>query len=103
MLVDLPGTISKVGKFLDFTPDAVGLEKLVNHLSIKNFRENKSVNMNEMAEVGILRRGEAAFVRKGGKDNDAKQQDQKEFVDNPKLLKIANDWIQQNTDCALSR
>ncbi|XP_017959087.1 sulfotransferase 1C4 [Drosophila navojoa] len=103
MLVDLPGTISKVGKFLDYIPDAVGLEKLVDHLSIKSFRENKSVNMNEMAEVGILRRGEAAFVRKGGKDNDTKQQDQKEFVDNPKLLKIANDWIQQNTDCATSR
>ncbi|XP_023160027.1 sulfotransferase 1C4 [Drosophila hydei] len=96
MLVDLQGTILKVGKFLDCTPDVVGLEKLLNHLSIKNFRENKSVNMNEMAEVGILRSGEAAFVRKGGKDNDAKQHDQKEFVDNPKLLKIANDWIQQN-------
>ncbi|XP_030554661.1 sulfotransferase 1C4 [Drosophila novamexicana] len=99
MLVDLPGTVMSIGKFLDCVPDAVGLEKLLTHLSIQNFRENKSVNMHEMAAVGILKKGEAGFVRKGGKDITAKQHDQKEFVDNPNLLKLANDWIQQNIEC----
>ncbi|XP_034479255.1 sulfotransferase 1C4-like [Drosophila innubila] len=96
MLIDLPGAVKSIGDFLDCIPNAEGLEKLLNHLNIKNFRQNKSVNMHQMAAVGILKQGEAGFVRRGGKDTDAKQHDQQEFVDNPKLLKTANDWIQQN-------
>lgn len=96
MLVNLPGAVKSIGDFLDCTPNAQGLEKLLNHLSIQNFRHNKSVNMHEMAAVGILKQGEAGFVRRGGKDTQAKKHDQQEFVDNPKLLKTANDWIQEN-------
>ncbi|EDV98133.1 sulfotransferase 1C4 [Drosophila grimshawi] len=100
MLVDLPGAIMKIGNFLDCTPNAEGLEKLLNHLSFKSFRENKSVNMHQMAAVGVLNQGEAGFVRSGGKDSkDAKQHDQKEFAENPNLLKLANDWIQQEVKC----
>ncbi|KAL7736756.1 hypothetical protein ACLKA6_015607 [Drosophila palustris] len=96
MLVDLPGTVRRLGEFLDCMPNAEGLDKLLRHLSIQNFRQNKSVNMHEMAAVGILKQGEAGFVRRGGKDIDAKLHDQKEFVENPKLLSSANDWIQKN-------
>lgn len=98
MLVDLPGTVKNIGQFLDSMPNAEGLEQLLHHLSIKNFRENKSVNMHEMAAVGILNQGEAGFVRRGGKDSTTKTNDQQEFVDNPKILQSANDWIQQNID-----
>lgn len=98
MLVDLPGTVKNIGQFLDSMPNTEGLEQLLNHLSIKNFRENKSVNMHEMAAVGILNQGEAGFVRRGGKDSTTKTNDQQEFVDNPKILQSANDWIQHNID-----
>ncbi|XP_033254474.1 sulfotransferase 4A1-like [Drosophila miranda] len=70
------------------------------HLSIENFRVNKSVNMHEMASVGILNKNEAGFVRRGGGES-AKNgpHTQMEFVDNPKLLKCANEWIEQNVKC----
>lgn len=70
--------------------------KLMDHLSIKSFRENKSVNMHEMSSVGILNKGEAGFVRSGGK---SASQPQQEFVDNPKLFKSANEWVEQNVKC----
>ncbi|XP_062130088.1 sulfotransferase 1C4 [Drosophila sulfurigaster albostrigata] len=99
MLTDLPGTVNRVGDFLNCRPDAEGLQKLLDHLSIGNFRQNKSVNMHQMAAVGILKDGEEGFVRRGGKDRDAtKQADQQEFVNNPNLLKNANEWVQHNIE-----
>jgi len=97
MLIDLSGTLKSLGDFLDCTPKPEELEKLLNHLNIKNFRKNKSVNMHQVAAVGIMNEGEAGFVRKGGEGTDGKQLDQQEFLDNPELLKSANDWIQQNS------
>ncbi|KAL7736752.1 hypothetical protein ACLKA6_015604 [Drosophila palustris] len=94
MLVDLPGTVRRLGEFLDCMPNEDDLEKLLDHLNIKNFRQNKSVNMNQMSKIGVMNEGEAAFVRKGG--DPKQQQDQQEFLDHPHLLKIANEWIQQN-------
>ncbi|KAL7736751.1 hypothetical protein ACLKA6_015603 [Drosophila palustris] len=94
MLVDLPGTVRRLGEFLDFMPNEDDLEKLLDHLNIKNFRQNKSVNMDQMSKIGVMNEGEAAFVRKGG--DPKQQQDQQEFLDYPHLLKIANEWIQQN-------
>ncbi|XP_034479258.1 sulfotransferase 1C4-like [Drosophila innubila] len=93
MLIDLRGTVKRIGDFLGCMPNEDEIEKLLNHLSIKNFRQNKSVNMNQMSAVGLLNEGEASFVRRGGDPN---QSDQQEFLDNPNLLKMANDWIQQN-------
>ncbi|XP_017146393.1 sulfotransferase 4A1 isoform X1 [Drosophila miranda] len=100
MLKDLPGTVHRIGSFLDCRPTAADLDRLLDHLSIENFRENKSVNMHEMASVGILNKNEAGFVRSGGGES-AKNgpHTQREFVDNPKLLKCANEWIEQNVKC----
>ncbi|KAH8309314.1 hypothetical protein KR059_008039 [Drosophila kikkawai] len=96
MLVDLPGTIHSIASFLECPPQAKDMDRLLDHLSIQNFRKNKSVNMHEMASVGILNEGEAGFVRKGSK---TECQPQKEFVDNPSLLVNANEWIEQNVKC----
>ncbi|SPP75763.1 sulfotransferase 1C4 [Drosophila guanche] len=99
MLRDLSGTVQSISTFLDCVPSAEDLDKLLDHLSIRNFRENKSVNMHEMASVGILNKNEAGFVRSGGEDAKNGTHPQKEFVDNPKLLKSANEWIEQNVKC----
>lgn len=96
MLVDLPGAVHRIAEFLECPPKPEDLSTLLDHLSIKSFRENKSVNMHEMASVGILKEGEAGFVRSGGK---TASQPQQEFVDNPKLFKSANEWVEQNVKC----
>lgn len=41
------------------------VERLCNHLSIENFKNNKSVNYDVMKELGILITGEQSFIRKG--------------------------------------
>ncbi|KAH8401610.1 hypothetical protein KR009_006778 [Drosophila setifemur] len=96
MLVDLPGTVHSIADFLECPPKPEDMDKLLDHLSIKSFRENKSVNMHEMASVGILNQGEAGFVRSGAK---TARQPQREFVENPKLLISANEWVEQNVKC----
>lgn len=54
-----------MAKFLgkNFTDEEVS--KLCSHLSIENFKNNKSVNYDVMKELGILIPGEQAFIRKG--------------------------------------
>ncbi|XP_039482890.1 sulfotransferase 1C4 [Drosophila santomea] len=93
MLADLPGAIHSIASFLECPLKAEDMDRLLDHLSIKSFRENKSVNMHEMASVGVLNKGEAGFVRSGAK---TACQPQQEFVENPKLLKSANEWVEQN-------
>lgn len=93
MLADLPGAINSIASFLECPPKPEDMDRLLDHLSIKSFRENKSVNMHEMASVGVLNKGEAGFVRSGAK---TAYQPQQEFVENPKLLKSANEWVEQN-------
>jgi len=96
MLVDLPGAVNSIANFLECPVKPEDLDRLLDHLSIKSFRENKSVNMHEMASVGILNKGEAGFVRSGAK---TAHQPQQEFVENPKLLNSANEWVEHNVKC----
>ncbi|XP_026329538.1 sulfotransferase 1C4-like [Hyposmocoma kahamanoa] len=62
---DLPAAIRRVAAFLgkDFSEDEIA--KLRDHLSIDNFKKNKSVNYDVMKELGILIPGEQGFIRKG--------------------------------------
>lgn len=40
------------------------MSRLCDHLSIENFKNNKSVNYEDMRELGVLAKGES-FIRKG--------------------------------------
>lgn len=62
---DLPATIRKVAKFLNKTMNEEQVAKLVNYLSIENFRNNPAVNQHELREIGILNATEPSFVRNG--------------------------------------
>lgn len=55
----------RVEKFFNkqFTDEEI--DRLCDHLSIDNFKNNKSVNYDVMKELGILIPGEQAFIRKG--------------------------------------
>lgn len=65
LLQKLPATISKVAKFLDKTIADGEIERLVQHLSIENFRNNNSVNQRELVECGVMNPREQSFVRNG--------------------------------------
>lgn len=58
-------TIDKVGKFFNKSYNDKQVATLVDHLSIENFRKNPSVNFDVLKDLGILKTGEQAFIRKG--------------------------------------
>lgn len=64
-LQNLPATILKVAKFLNKCINDDEIERLVQHLSIENFRNNTSVNQRELVECGIMNPREQSFVRNG--------------------------------------
>lgn len=61
---DLPGSIRRVAKFLGKELTQQQMERLCDHLSFENFKNNKSVNFEELREVGWLDEKET-FIRKG--------------------------------------
>ncbi|CAG4988484.1 unnamed protein product [Parnassius apollo] len=62
---DLPAAIRRVADFLGKTFTTEQLDKLCDHLSIDNFKNNKSVNYDVMRELGILIPNGQSFIRKG--------------------------------------
>ena len=61
---DLAGSIRKVAKFLEkeITEEQVGI--LVDHLSFKKMKQNKSVNFEALQDGKIMKK-EGSFIRKG--------------------------------------
>ncbi|XP_036344804.1 luciferin sulfotransferase-like [Rhagoletis pomonella] len=90
MVSDLSGVIRKVAEFLDTTISTVGLKDLTEHLDIKNFRKNAAVNGSKMADIGVLQKGAAGFIRKGGYGN------REELESNYELKKQIDQWIEKN-------
>ncbi|XP_060810784.1 sulfotransferase 1C4-like [Amyelois transitella] len=61
---DLPAAVRRVAKFLQKPVSEEQVSKLCDHLHIDNFRKNKSVNSEEMQEIGFANKTEN-FIRKG--------------------------------------
>lgn len=61
---DLPAVIRRVADFLGKKLDEEQLDRLLDHLSIENFRKNPSINFEEFREYGLLNSNET-FIRKG--------------------------------------
>lgn len=80
-----------MGKFLGKNLKDEEIEKLRQHLSFANFKNNKSVNFDVLKELGILNSGEQSFVRKG-KNGGWRD----EFSE--KLNERANCWIRDNLE-----
>lgn len=68
------------------------LQKLEEHLNIRNFRNNKSVNYDALKELGILVQGEQEYVRSG------KTRNWQNYFDED-LTQRADVWIQENQKC----
>lgn len=83
--------INKVSTFLNVKLDEDELDGLVDHLKIENFRKNKSVNYDVLEELGILKKGEQGFVRKG------KIEGWREYFKG-ELNERADKWIQDHIE-----
>ena len=87
---DLPSTIRKVATFLgkSYTDDQV--TKLADHLHIKNFKNNPSVNCEELKRIKLLNSGEQGFVRSGKIDGWSHEY-------TPELKERVLKWIEENS------
>ncbi|XP_050345432.1 sulfotransferase 1B1-like [Nymphalis io] len=62
---DLRAAVERVSKFFGKQFTEQQIDQLCDHLSIENFKVNKSVNYDVMRELGILIPGQATFIRNG--------------------------------------
>ncbi|CAH2073442.1 unnamed protein product, partial [Iphiclides podalirius] len=86
---DLPAAIRRVANFLDKSFTTEQIEKLCEHLSIENFKNNKSVNYDVMKELGILISDGQSFIRKG------KTGGWRDYFDE-EMTQQADRWIAEN-------
>ncbi|KAI5632734.1 sulfotransferase domain-containing protein [Phthorimaea operculella] len=64
LIKDLPAAVRKVAKFLNKEYTEEQIAGLCDHLSFDNFKKNKSVNFDEVKDLGVLVAGEQSFIRK---------------------------------------
>ncbi|CAH1980198.1 unnamed protein product [Acanthoscelides obtectus] len=91
MSKDISSTVRKVSEFFGKDYSREQYDSLVKHLDIENFRNNKSVNYDILKHLGILKTGEAGFVRKGKSGG---WEDY--FTD--ELNQMANGWIKKHQE-----
>ncbi|XP_057652157.1 sulfotransferase 1E1-like [Diorhabda carinulata] len=65
MIKDLRKCIEKVSKFLGQSYKHEEIALLEAHLSIDNFKNNKSVNNEDFKELGVMLKDQEGFIRKG--------------------------------------
>lgn len=87
---DLPGTIRKVADFLGKSFTEEQIEKLSDHLHIRNFKNNPSVNCEELKRIKLLNSAEQSFVRSGKSDGWSEEY-------TPELKEKVLKWIENNS------
>ena len=84
----MKSVIEKVSKFLDSSLSEDQLEQLVDHLDIKNFRNNRAVNLESVKVMGFMD-NEGSFIRKGEVGGW-----KSEFEVFPELVETFQSWVQ---------
>ncbi|CAB3255260.1 unnamed protein product, partial [Arctia plantaginis] len=85
---DLPGSIQRVATFLGKQLSQEESDRLCEHLSFENFKNNKSINYEELRELGLLA-PDQSFVRKG------KSGGWRDYFDE-EMTQQAEQWIADN-------
>ncbi|KAL5275453.1 hypothetical protein ACFFRR_001369 [Megaselia abdita] len=88
---DIRKTINRISSFMGRSYSKEQVEQLAEHLNIKSFKCNNSVNGLEMRKVKILNEREGDFIRNGiinGSDYEL----------TPELQKEMNKWISENLE-----
>ncbi|XP_075969855.1 sulfotransferase 1C4-like [Anticarsia gemmatalis] len=85
---DLPATIRRVAAFVGKELNDEQMARLCDHMSVENFKKNKSVNYEDLREFGFFLPNET-FIRKGKSD------DWRNYFDE-ELSLDAQRWIDDN-------
>ena len=89
---DIRNVIERVSQFLNRPLTNEQVDKLVEHLDIKNFRNNPAVNMELGKSFGLMEET-GHFIRKGHVGGW-----KEEFAEFPELEKSFNAWIELNME-----
>lgn len=88
LTADLKGSLRKLSRFLGKPLKDEDFSKLLDHLSITNFKNNVAVNGKDLIDVKVLAQGAQGFVRIGSSEKNWE-------ITNEMAAKIDH-WIEEN-------
>lgn len=84
----MEGSLRQLSRFLGKPLKDEDLPKLLDHLSIKNFKNNPAINGKDLIDVKILEKGAQGFVRLGSTEKNCEL--------TPKMIEKIDQWIEEN-------
>lgn len=87
-MADLEGSLRQLSRFLEKPLNDEDLPKLLDHLSIKNFKNNPSINGEDLIDLKILAKGAQGFVRLGSTEKNDEL--------TPEMAERIDKWILEN-------
>jgi hypothetical protein len=88
LIADLRGSLVKLAEFLGKPLSEADLPKLLDHLHIKNFKNNPSINCQNLVDVKILSNDAPSFVRNGSTEKNSEM--------TPEMVNEIDEWIADN-------
>ncbi|CAH1401504.1 unnamed protein product [Nezara viridula] len=89
MMKDMVTTIYKIADFLSVPAPTDKVKALLEHVSLKSFRENPAVNYEIYKRIGLFEKDGVSFVRKGAK------REKPEGLNN-EIENDIDDWMKEN-------
>lgn len=83
----MKGSLRKLSRFLGKPLKNEDFPKLLDHLSITNFKNNVAVNGKDLIDVKVLAEGAQGFVRTGGAQN---------WEITPEMAERIDKWVGEN-------
>lgn len=88
MTADLESSLKQIANFLGKPLKDEDLPKLMDHLDIKNFKDNTAVNGKDLIDVKVLSRAAQGFVRLGSTEKNNEL--------TPEMLARIDQWVNEN-------
>lgn len=88
LLSDLKGSLKELSDFLGKPLQDADYPKLLDHLHIKNFKNNPSINCKNLEDVKILSKDAQGFVRNGSVEKNTEL--------SSKMIQQMDKWIEEN-------
>jgi hypothetical protein len=80
--------LRKLSRFLEKPLNDDDLPKLLDHLSIQNFKTNPAINGKDLIDVKILEKGAQGFVRNGSVEKNCEL--------TPEMIARIDQWVEEN-------
>lgn len=88
MIADLESSLKQIADFLGKPLKNEDLPKLMDHLDIKNFKNNTAVNGKDLIDVKVLSKAAQGFVRIGSTEKNSEL--------TPEMLTRLDQWVAEN-------